>query len=142
MAPGSTTHDEIKRCIQIGLLCLQEDFATHTSMDSIVLMLNHYSVDVPAPVRPSTVEFLRLGSIGSESSSGGEHRIGVTVSTLLERQPKRRQSLSDETLSNLQPRKGQSLRSFLNTTTRKLSLKLRCRIWGSNRNAVRDNSIP
>ncbi|KAK9706502.1 hypothetical protein RND81_07G130200 [Saponaria officinalis] len=45
---------EIKRCIKIGLLCVQEDQRHRPTMSNVVLMLNSDTVDVVNPiVRPS-----------------------------------------------------------------------------------------
>ncbi|XP_048132903.1 cysteine-rich receptor-like protein kinase 29 isoform X10 [Rhodamnia argentea] len=48
---GSST--EIARCIHIGLLCVQENFASRPSMASVFLMLNSHSVTLQAPSRPA-----------------------------------------------------------------------------------------
>ncbi|KAH7662209.1 Non-specific serine/threonine protein kinase protein [Dioscorea alata] len=44
---------EALRCIQIGLLCVQEDPANRPSMSMVVLMLNSYSVSLQAPSKPA-----------------------------------------------------------------------------------------
>lgn len=44
------------RCIQIGLLCIQEDPAQRPSMASVVVMLNSFSCNLPEPLMPT---FLR-----------------------------------------------------------------------------------
>ncbi|KAJ0983346.1 hypothetical protein J5N97_011601 [Dioscorea zingiberensis] len=44
---------EALRCIQIGLLCVQEDPASRPSMSMVVLMLNSYSVSLQAPSKPA-----------------------------------------------------------------------------------------
>ncbi|XP_048132900.1 cysteine-rich receptor-like protein kinase 44 isoform X7 [Rhodamnia argentea] len=48
---GSST--EIARCIHIGLLCVQENFASRPSMASVFLMLNSHSVTLQVPSRPA-----------------------------------------------------------------------------------------
>ena len=48
---GSTT--EIMRCIQIGLLCVQENAADRPTMASVVLMLNSNSMSLSVPSRPA-----------------------------------------------------------------------------------------
>lgn len=57
---GSYTPTEVTRCIHIGLLCVQEDPADRPTMASIVLMLNSYSVTLPAPKQPAF--FLHSGT--------------------------------------------------------------------------------
>ncbi|GLT30980.1 hypothetical protein SLA2020_057500 [Shorea laevis] len=49
----SYARNEVIRCIQIGLLCVQEDPAERPTMATIVLMLNSYSVTVPLPNEPA-----------------------------------------------------------------------------------------
>ncbi|KAJ0983406.1 hypothetical protein J5N97_011661 [Dioscorea zingiberensis] len=44
---------EALRCIQIGLLCVQEDPASRPSMSTVGLMLNSYSVSLQAPSKPA-----------------------------------------------------------------------------------------
>ncbi|XP_030937654.1 putative receptor-like protein kinase At4g00960 isoform X2 [Quercus lobata] len=48
---GSTS--EIMRCIQIGLLCVQENVAHRPTMASVVLMLNSYSITLSIPSKPA-----------------------------------------------------------------------------------------
>ena len=48
----SYARSEVIRCIQIGLLCVQEDPAERPTMATIVLMLNSYSVTLPLPNEP------------------------------------------------------------------------------------------
>ncbi|XP_044497351.1 cysteine-rich receptor-like protein kinase 10 [Mangifera indica] len=49
----SYSRNEVIRCIHMGLLCVQEDPAARPTMATIVLMLNSYSVTLPAPERPA-----------------------------------------------------------------------------------------
>ncbi|RWR90870.1 cysteine-rich receptor-like protein kinase 10 [Cinnamomum micranthum f. kanehirae] len=44
---------EAMRCIHIGLLCAQEDAAARPIMSSVVLMLNSFSLTLPAPTTPA-----------------------------------------------------------------------------------------
>ncbi|KAL5579081.1 hypothetical protein UlMin_011523 [Ulmus minor] len=44
---------EITRCIHIGLLCVQENVADRPSMNTVVLMLNSYSLSLPVPSQPA-----------------------------------------------------------------------------------------
>ncbi|XP_011004253.1 PREDICTED: cysteine-rich receptor-like protein kinase 29 isoform X2 [Populus euphratica] len=44
---------EMMRCIQIGLLCVQENIADRPTMASIVLMLSSYSLTLPVPSQPA-----------------------------------------------------------------------------------------
>ncbi|KAM0952317.1 putative protein kinase RLK-Pelle-DLSV family [Dioscorea sansibarensis] len=68
---------EALRCIQIGLLCVQEDPANRPSMSMVVLMLNSYSVSLQAPSKPAFFIGLSGGmdsdafQKGSNLSTGG-----------------------------------------------------------------------
>ncbi|KAM7461139.1 hypothetical protein LguiA_029260 [Lonicera macranthoides] len=48
----SHARNEVMRCIQMGLLCVQEDVDTRPSMATIVLMLGSYTVSLPLPEQP------------------------------------------------------------------------------------------
>lgn len=45
--------NEVVRCIQIGLLCVQEDVDDRPTMAMIIHMLNNHSVTLPSPLSPS-----------------------------------------------------------------------------------------
>ncbi|MFQ6644584.1 hypothetical protein Gotur_027469, partial [Gossypium turneri] len=49
------SRNEVIRCIQMGLLCVQEDPADRPKMATIVLLLNSYSVTLPVPKQPAFV---------------------------------------------------------------------------------------
>ncbi|MBA0724088.1 hypothetical protein Golax_020797, partial [Gossypium laxum] len=49
------SRNEVIRCIQLGLLCVQEDPADRPTMATIVLLLNSYSVTLPVPKQPAFV---------------------------------------------------------------------------------------
>lgn len=51
----SNSSDEVLRCIHIGLLCVQENPADRPTMASVVLMLNSYTITLPAPQEPAFV---------------------------------------------------------------------------------------
>ncbi|KAJ8761669.1 hypothetical protein K2173_004445 [Erythroxylum novogranatense] len=57
------SRNEVMRCINIGLLCVQEDPADRPSMANIVLMLNSYFVSLPMPTQPAF--FIRSKTNGS-----------------------------------------------------------------------------
>ncbi|XP_056172134.1 cysteine-rich receptor-like protein kinase 29 [Syzygium oleosum] len=44
---------EIMRCIQIGLLCVQENASSRPTMASVLLMLNSHSVTLQVPLKPA-----------------------------------------------------------------------------------------
>lgn len=49
----SYSRNEVIQCIHIGLLCVQEDVTERPTMESVVLMLNSYSVTKAAPQQPA-----------------------------------------------------------------------------------------
>jgi len=51
----SYSSNEVMRCIQIGLLCVQENPADRPTMASILLVLNSYSVTLLSPNEPAFI---------------------------------------------------------------------------------------
>ena len=49
----SNSVEEVLRCIQISLLCVQKDPTDRPTMASIILMLNGHSVTLPSPEQPA-----------------------------------------------------------------------------------------
>ncbi|KAM7490230.1 hypothetical protein LguiA_033151 [Lonicera macranthoides] len=49
---NSHVGNEVVKCIQMGLLCVQEDVDSRPSMAAIVLMLGSYTVSLPLPEQP------------------------------------------------------------------------------------------
>ncbi|XP_027060763.1 cysteine-rich receptor-like protein kinase 10 [Coffea arabica] len=58
----SYARNEVIQCIQVGLLCVEEDASKRHKMASVVCMLNPGSVSLPTPHRPAVFR-----SNGSES---------------------------------------------------------------------------
>ncbi|MBA0828528.1 hypothetical protein Goarm_013200 [Gossypium armourianum] len=64
------SRSEITRCIQLGLLCVQEDTAYRPTMASAVLMLSSYSSSLPVPSAPPlSMHSFRERETKSKSSS-------------------------------------------------------------------------
>ncbi|XP_024187709.1 putative receptor-like protein kinase At4g00960 isoform X3 [Rosa chinensis] len=61
----SYKHDEVLRCIQIGLLCVQEDSKDRPAMSSVVFMLSG-EASLPSPKQPAFV-FRRNSSSAADS---------------------------------------------------------------------------
>ncbi|XP_057463250.1 cysteine-rich receptor-like protein kinase 10 [Actinidia eriantha] len=59
---GSYSSNEVKRCIHIGLLCVQQDPNLRPSMTTVVVMLSSYSVTLPIPQQPAFFARSREGS--------------------------------------------------------------------------------
>ncbi|KAK5792045.1 hypothetical protein PVK06_033159 [Gossypium arboreum] len=49
------SRNEVIRCIQLGLLCVQEDPADRPTMATVVLLLNSYSATLQVPKQPAFV---------------------------------------------------------------------------------------
>ncbi|KAJ6738004.1 PROTEIN putative ISOFORM 1-RELATED [Salix koriyanagi] len=49
----SFSRNEVARCIQIGLLCVQEDPNDRPTLATIVLMLTSFSMTLPLPREPA-----------------------------------------------------------------------------------------
>lgn len=52
---------EVLTCIQIGLLCIQDDAADRPSMSEIVLMLSSHTITTPVPLQPHIFFFFFAG---------------------------------------------------------------------------------
>lgn len=78
--------DEVLKCINIGLLCVQEDPADRPTMSSVVVMLASDTVTLPQPTQPP-FSFSRVALKSTQSSSN----MGVCFD-------------ADVTLSNVSPR--------------------------------------
>ncbi|KAF2305036.1 hypothetical protein GH714_001240 [Hevea brasiliensis] len=65
--------DEVFRCIQIGLLCVQEDAVDRPTMSAVVLMLNSEKTP-PSPKQPA---FIFRTSSNTSNSRGGEGSCSV-----------------------------------------------------------------
>ncbi|XP_021293809.1 putative receptor-like protein kinase At4g00960 isoform X2 [Herrania umbratica] len=64
---GSGSRSEMTRCIHIGLLCVQENYASRPTMNSVVLMLSDSSMSIPMPSTPAFM--LSASTVQSEASS-------------------------------------------------------------------------
>ncbi|MFS7903066.1 putative protein kinase RLK-Pelle-DLSV family [Helianthus anomalus] len=62
----SSLENEALRCINIALLCVQEDDELRPSMASVVLMLNSYSIALSVPQNPPFVSRKRVKYTTSE----------------------------------------------------------------------------
>ncbi|KAL9355664.1 hypothetical protein Peur_053634 [Populus x canadensis] len=80
----SCCSDEFSRCVQIGLLCVQEDASERPAMSSVVLMLkSDNSIDLPQPQRPAI--FAGRFTDHHEAKANDCSVNGLTVSDILPR---------------------------------------------------------
>ncbi|KAK1422621.1 hypothetical protein QVD17_17907 [Tagetes erecta] len=89
LAGSSYSDNDVIRCINIGLLCVQEDADARPSMTSILNMLNNNSVTLPEPKKPPY--FLSKGLL--LDISGDPERSNPTVS-----------SVSNSSITEMHPR--------------------------------------
>ncbi|KAG6385147.1 hypothetical protein SASPL_153975 [Salvia splendens] len=78
---GSCEKSEVIKCINIGLLCVQEDPNERPSMATVVLMLGSETSPLPLPTQPAFVVRRRLSSTPSSSSSAQPDSISVNELT-------------------------------------------------------------
>ncbi|KAL5583551.1 hypothetical protein UlMin_015993 [Ulmus minor] len=70
--------DQFMKCVNVGLLCVQEDPSDRPTMSNVITMLDNDSTTVPAPKRPAFM--LRRGSSTASSSSKPETNNEITIS--------------------------------------------------------------
>ncbi|KAF3777359.1 putative L-type lectin-domain containing receptor kinase II-2 [Nymphaea thermarum] len=51
----TSTTDQMLRCLQIGLLCIEEVAATRPTMSTVLIMLGNNSLDLPVPTQPAFI---------------------------------------------------------------------------------------
>ncbi|RID55346.1 hypothetical protein BRARA_G02613 [Brassica rapa] len=73
------TH-EILRCIQIGLLCVQERAEDRPVMSTVMVMLGSETTAIPQPKRPGFCVGRSL--LETESSSSTQHDDDLTVNQI------------------------------------------------------------
>jgi hypothetical protein len=61
--------DEVSRCVQIGLLCVQDDPSSRPFMAAVVFMLENRTTPLPTPKQPSY-----FAQRGYEPRKAGDHR--------------------------------------------------------------------
>ncbi|CAK9327353.1 unnamed protein product [Citrullus colocynthis] len=68
--------NEIKKCINIGLLCAQENSVDRPTMDTVLLMLNSDTITLPIPSPPANFKDRSPKSdVCSSQESSGSHVI-------------------------------------------------------------------
>ncbi|RYR37373.1 hypothetical protein Ahy_A09g042275 isoform J [Arachis hypogaea] len=87
---------EVIKCIQIGLLCVQENPNSRPTMGTIVSYLNNHSLDLPSPQEPAFFlhgGFMDPKTVAQESSSS--HQSGKSSTTF---------SINEMSISKFHPR--------------------------------------
>ncbi|KAH7844247.1 hypothetical protein Vadar_026040 [Vaccinium darrowii] len=80
----SCVEPQVQRCIQVGLLCVQNLLEDRPSMSSVVFMLGNDEAKLPQPKKPGF--FVERGSIDKDCASriGEFHTDDVATITILE----------------------------------------------------------
>ena len=74
---------EMKRCIQVGLLCVQESARDRPTMPTILSMLSSEIVDLPTPKKPAFTDRHIVTDTGSSQLSHGKCSINnVSLTTI------------------------------------------------------------
>lgn len=74
--------EEMMRCVQIGLLCVQEDPTDRPGMSTVVFMLGN-EVVLPSPKKPAFIMKRKYNSGDpSTSTEGGNSVNDVTISIM------------------------------------------------------------
>ena len=89
----SHVRNEVIRCIQMGLLCVQEDADSRPSMATIVLMLGSYTVSLPLPEQPP---FFFRSRTESQAPKGPESNKSTSKSTMV--------SVNEASITQIHPR--------------------------------------
>ncbi|KAM3239099.1 Cysteine-rich receptor-like protein kinase 10 [Capsicum annuum] len=89
----SYSRNEVMQCIHIGLLCVQEDVNERPTMESVVLMLNSYSITKRAPQQPafffrSRSEMLPIKGLESDQSTSKSMPLSVNEVSITEMEPR------------------------------------------------------
>ncbi|CAI9773316.1 unnamed protein product [Fraxinus pennsylvanica] len=84
--------NEVIRCIQIGLLCVQEDVDERPNMTSILLTLNSFSATLAVPRQPSSFMRSRTQSLpkvqDSDKSTSSSTAISINETSISELYPR------------------------------------------------------
>ena len=74
---------EVLRCIQIGLLCVQEDAMDRPPMSAVLLMLSSETTLLPSPKQPAFV-FRKTSNDLGLVAGGGFYSINDVTITMVE----------------------------------------------------------
>ena len=78
----SYPEDQVLKCIQIGLLCVQESATHRPAMSNVVFMLSN-DTTLPSPKQPAFILKESYNS-GDPSTSQGTHSVNEVTMTVLE----------------------------------------------------------
>ncbi|MED6224138.1 hypothetical protein PIB30_080914 [Stylosanthes scabra] len=81
------TRNEVKRCIQIGLLCVQEDAVDRPTMSTVVVMLASDTMTLPNPNHPAFCVGRKIREQEPTSNASNEDPSinNITISSILPR---------------------------------------------------------
>ncbi|XP_059296338.1 cysteine-rich receptor-like protein kinase 25 [Lycium ferocissimum] len=90
----SYSKQEVIQCLHIGLLCVQEEVEKRSTIASVVLMLNSYSVTLPIPQQPPTyflssrAEMMNQLDLESDKSTSKSIPLSVNEMSITEMSPR------------------------------------------------------
>lgn len=80
----SSSCSEALRCIQIGLLCVQDNPNSRPLMSSVVTMLENESTPLAVPIQPMYFSYRGLGLGGTEEGNNTSSSVnGMSLTTVL-----------------------------------------------------------
>ncbi|WJX30594.1 hypothetical protein P8452_19114 [Trifolium repens] len=88
LTENSYVPSEVLKCIQIGLLCVQDNAADRPTMSSVVHMLGRDNVALPSPICPSFSVGRATNTIERGTSSNASTSVTVNEVTLSEVMPR------------------------------------------------------
>ncbi|KAG0527649.1 hypothetical protein BDA96_06G251300 [Sorghum bicolor] len=75
----SCSHNEALRCIQIGLLCVQDNPDSRPLMSSVVTMLENETTPVPVPIQPMYFSYRGTTQGTEENTSSSTNNMSLTT---------------------------------------------------------------
>lgn len=82
---NSCSMREVQLCIQVGLLCVQENPEDRPTMSDVLSMLENERTILPAPTQPALSTYLGVGDTDSPRMLPKLTQIHVTISAVVAR---------------------------------------------------------
>ncbi|GER52998.1 G-type lectin S-receptor-likeserine/threonine-protein kinase [Striga asiatica] len=84
---GSSCKEQVLRCVQVGMLCVQDNAGNRPDMSSVVLMLESENVALPLPTQPTFTSMKHNidGDMWNGIKDGDQSSNNVTMSVIIGR---------------------------------------------------------
>lgn len=83
---GPKEGEEVRRSVQLGLLCVQERATDRPTMSDVVFMLSHQSMALPLPKEPAFLSQVNSATADADQSSSSRQRLysknDITISKI------------------------------------------------------------